>query len=265
MIARFLSLTAVLLSLAACMSAEAIDQRAVQEAASGLFSGGQSAEGGVPLFGNPSDDSEAALGREAYVNRIGRYVAAQSARPALPWTFAVIDSDDINAFSAPGGYVFVTRGLYALLQNEAELAGVLGHEIAHVNERHHVRLLQQNRVLLLGQELLTRQVKSEPVQKVAGTGLELYTRALDKEDEFGGDRLALLYAARAGYDPYAYVALLDRLGVGGDSDRLSLLFKTHPHPSDRVEALAGAIGNRWDDLSAGKAPTRLVPLPAPGR
>jgi predicted Zn-dependent protease len=236
--------------------------------------------GGVPLIGNPDDLQETALGREIagrllaavpplrqealqnYVNQVGRYVAAQSDRPTLPWTFAVIDSDDINAFAAPGGYIFVTRGLYQVLDNEAELAAVLGHEIAHVNERHQVKLLQKNRVLALGQELLTRKVKNESAKTLAGTGVEVFARALDKEDEFTCDRLGIIYAARAGYDPYAYIALLDRLGIGSDNDRLALLFKTHPHPADRVAALAEAIGSHWDALPVGAAPARLMRLPA---
>ncbi len=256
------------------------------EGAYNVFSGspeGGGEAGGVPLFGNPNDAQETALGREiagrllatvpplrqdalqSYVNKVGRYVAAQSDRPNLPWTFAIIDSDDINAFAAPGGYIFVTRGLYQSLDNEAELAAVLGHEIAHVNERHQVRLLQKSRALALGQEMLSRKVKKESVKAVAGTGVEVFARALDKEDEFACDRLGVLYAARAGYDPFAYIDLLDRLGVGSDNDRLALLFKTHPHPADRVEALAEGIGSRWDALPVRAAPKRLARLPAAGK
>ncbi|HEU5283717.1 MAG TPA: M48 family metalloprotease, partial [Burkholderiales bacterium] len=84
---------------------------------------------------------------QAYVNRVGRWVALQSGRPDLKWTFGVIESADINAFAAPGGYVFVTRGLYARLQDEAQLAGVLAHEVGHVQQKHHLKLLQQQQLL----------------------------------------------------------------------------------------------------------------------
>lgn len=284
---RLIMLTLTCLTLLVPPVAQALDlDKKSLKGAFDILSGspeGGAETGGVPLIGNPNDAQETALGREiagrllatvpplrqdalqSYVNQVGRYVAAQSDRPGLLWTFAVIDSDDINAFAAPGGYIFVTRGLYQLLDNEAELAAVLGHEIAHVNERHQVRLLQKNRALALGQEMLTRKVKNESVKALAGTGVEVFARALDKEDEFACDRLGVFYAARAGYDPFAYVALLDRLGIGSNSDRLALLFKTHPHPADRVAALAEGIGSRWDALPVGATPKRLARIPTAGK
>jgi predicted Zn-dependent protease len=230
----------------------------------------------VPLIGQMSDADEQALGREIagrllaasplvpnealqkYVNRVGRYVAAQSQRPSLNWTFGVIQSDDINAFAAPGGYVFVTAGLYRMLENEAELAGVLAHEIAHVNERHHVKLLQQARLLELGTGFLLGKTKSDTVKNLAGNGLEVYARSLDKNAEFACDRLAIQYAAKAGYDPFAYIAVLDRIGASEDADQLALLYKTHPHPGERLEALENLLGNRWDALGGAGVPQRWV-------
>jgi predicted Zn-dependent protease len=232
----------------------------------------------VPLIGQMSDADEQALGREIagrllassplvpnealqqYVNRVGRYVAAQSLRPSLNWTFGVIQSDDINAFAAPGGYVFVTRGLYRTLENEAELAGVLAHEIAHVNERHHVKLLQQARLLQLGQSALLGKAKSDTVKNLAGNGLEVYARSLDKNAEFACDRLAITYAAKAGYDPFAYIAVLDRIGASEDADQLALLYKTHPHPGERLEVLENQMGDRWDALGNSVIPQRWVGL-----
>jgi predicted Zn-dependent protease len=195
---------------------------------------------------------------QRYVNRVGRYVAAQSQRPSLNWTFGVIQSDDINAFAAPGGYVFLTRGLYRMLENEAELAGVLAHEIAHVNERHHVKLLQQTRLLQLGQSALLGKAKSDTVKNLAGNGLEVYARSLDKSAEFACDRLAITYAAKAGYDPFAYIAVLDRIGASEDADQLALLYKTHPHPAERLNVLEGLMGNRWDALGGAGVPPRWV-------
>lgn len=233
---------------------------------------------GIPLIGNPVDADEEALGREVagrllataplvndpalqkYVNQVGAYVAQQSERPQLRWTFGVIASDDINAFAAPGGYIFITSGLYRLLQNEAELAGILGHEITHVNLRHHVKLLQKTRLLAKGKDLLA-QGQSATVQELAGTGAELYARSLDKEAEFACDRIGIEYAARAGYEPFAYIDALDRIGASDRSDRLALLFKTHPHPADRIDALQQALGDRWDALG-GVTPQRWVKLAA---
>src|SRR5512145_1976492 len=92
-----------------------------------------------------------------YVNRVGEWVASQSERPDLPWHFGVIQSDDVNAFAAPGGYIFVTLGLYRLLQNEADLAGVLGHEIGHVIRQHHLKILQQSKLVDLGGKALSKE------------------------------------------------------------------------------------------------------------
>jgi len=197
---------------------------------------------------------------QRYVNQVGRYLAAQGPRSGLDWTFGVIENHDINAFAAPGGYVFVTRGLYRLLENEAALAGVLAHEMVHVNERHYVKLLQQQRILALGQEYLLGRVKSATAQQLAGSGLELYARSLDKDAEFACDRLGIQAAARAGYDPFAYLAVLDRIGADTHADQLELLYKTHPHPATRLDALEQLIGTRWDGLGGAAATARWVKL-----
>ena len=89
--------------------------------------------------------ADAAL--QSYVNRVGRWVASQTERPDLPWHFGVIDSPAINAFAAPGGTVLVTRGLYEILDSEAQLAGVLGHEIGHIVRRHHITVMQKSAVI----------------------------------------------------------------------------------------------------------------------
>ena len=234
--------------------------------------------GQVPLVSTVGDADEMALGREIagrllaayplvdnpplqqYVNRVGRYLASQGPRPALNWTFGVIENDDINAFATPGGYLFVTRGLYRRLENEAELAGVLAHEMVHVTERHYVKLLQQQRALALGQEYLLGRVKSASVQQLAGSGLELYARSLDKDAEFACDRLGIQAAARAGYDPFAYLAVLDRIGADTHADQLALLYQTHPHPASRLDALEQLIGSRWDSLGGVSATARWVAL-----
>lgn len=234
--------------------------------------------GQVPLVGTVSDADEMALGREIagrllaayplldnpplqqYVNRVGRYLASQGPRPGLAWTFGVIQNDAVNAFATPGGYLFVTSGLYRRLESEAELAGVLAHEMVHVNERHYVRLLQQQRALALGQEYLLGKVRSATVQQLAGNGLELYARSLDKEAEYACDRLGIQAVARAGYDPFAYLAVLDRIGADTDADQLALLYQTHPHPASRLDALEQLIGARWDALGGISTTARWVAL-----
>ena len=241
---------------------------------------GNSADAAIPLVGNPTNADEEKLGREVagrllgasplvqdvalqkYVNKVGRHVAAQSGRPELNWTFGVIETPSVNAFAAPGGYVFITRGLYAMLQTEAELAGVIAHEIGHVNARHHVRLMQKQRAVSMGQDLLSRKAGNDTVKMLVGNGAEILARSLDKESEYEADRLGVYYATRAGYDTYGLAAVLDRLQASGDSDRFTLLYKTHPLPGERLSALDVALDGHYDKVPAGQSlPKRLAKLP----
>ncbi|HUX63043.1 M48 family metalloprotease [Sulfuricella sp.] len=220
-------------------------------------------------LGGYSEEEEIAIGREIagnllgaaplvkdrqlqkYVNNVGRWVASQSERPDLAWHFGVIESKDINAFAAPGGYIFVTRGLYQLLGNEAELAGVLAHEIGHVIRKHHLKILQQSQLVDLGGKLLAKQVGSdEKIHNLIGSGAEIVSRSLDKNAEFEADRIAVVLAARAGYDAFGLPEVLQEIGhsAAGDSGSVALLFKTHPHPDERLTKLGDAVGSRFDGL-----------------
>lgn len=189
-----------------------------------------------------------------YVNQVGRWVALQSERPDLPWQFGVIDSTDINAFSAPGGFVFITKGLYLKLHSESELAGVLGHEIAHVVRKHQLKILRQSQFIGLGADALGREVKGQDaIQNLIGSGAEIMSRKLDKNAEFEADRMGMVLAARAGYDAYGLPTVLEEIGhvAPGDSS-VALLFKTHPAPDVRFSMLSEAVGDRLDKLPPGK-------------
>lgn len=187
---------------------------------------------------------------QKYINNVGRWVASQSERPDLPWHFGVIESKDINAFAAPGGYIFVTRGLYQQLQNEAALAGVLAHEIGHVIRQHHLKILQQSSLVALGGEALSRQVgNNEKVQKLIGSGAEVVARSLDKNAEFEADSIAVVLSARAGYDPFSFPEVLQGIGhIARDDNSVELLFKTHPHPDERLDKLNVAMDDRLDNI-----------------
>lgn len=192
---------------------------------------------------------------QKYVNQVGRWVASQSERPDLPWHFGVIESEDLNAFAAPGGYVLITKGIYRQLRNEAELAGVLAHEIGHVVKKHQLKLLQKQQLLSLGAGLLSGKLGKEnpTVQKVIGSGAEISARSLDKDAEYEADRIGVVLAGRAGYDPYGLPEVLQTIGhAGKDDSRVALLFKTHPHPDDRLAKLGDAIGGRLDKVEDGK-------------
>lgn len=197
--------------------------------------------------------NDAAL--QNYVNKVGRWVANQSERADLPWHFGVIESEDINAFAAPGGYVIITKGLYRKLENEAQMAGVLSHEIAHIVKSHHLKILQKSQLLDLGADLLGKQLgkDSQIIQKVIGSGAEVCARSLDKSAEFEADRMGVVLTARAGYEPYGLPEVLQAIGqTGKDENSVALLFKTHPHPDDRLVKLDDAIANRLDKIKDGK-------------
>ena len=197
--------------------------------------------------------ADAAL--QSYVNRVGRWVASQTERPDLPWHFGVIDSPAINAFAAPGGTVLVTRGLYEILDSEAQLAGVLGHEIGHIVRRHHITVMQKSAVISAGAQLAQARDRSLLVGNLIGTGAEIFARGLDKSAEFEADQIGIVLAARAGYSPYGLIEVLHKLSArGSDDNSLALLFKTHPHPNERLSELAGALAPRAAALPSGKEP-----------
>lgn len=222
---------------------------------------------------NPSTEEEIKLGREIagnllgaaplvkdnalqkYVNSVGRWVASQSERPDLPWRFGVIESEDINAFAAPGGYIMITKGLYRKLTNEAQLAGVLGHEIGHVVQKHQLKVLQKQQLLSMGAGFLNKKYAKDNqlMSKAIGTGAEISARSLDKSAEYEADRLGLSYATRAGYEPYGLTEVLQTIGqTSKDDGSVALLFKTHPHPDERLVALGDAIGSKLDNVKNGK-------------
>lgn len=198
--------------------------------------------GAAPLVKN------AAL--QKYVNNVGRWIASQSERPDLPWHFGVIESNDINAFAAPGGYIFVTKGLYRLLQSESELAGVLAHEIGHVVEKHHLKVLQQSRLVDMGSKIAIQQTgENQVVKNLIGNGAEMFSRSLDKNAEYEADRIAVILAARAGYDPFGLPTVLQDIGhASKDASSVKLLFKTHPLPEDRLTHLDEATDGRLDRI-----------------
>lgn len=201
--------------------------------------------GAAPLLDNPE--------LQRYVNRVGRWIALQTERPDIPWQFGVLDDEDINAFAAPGGYVFITKGLLARMNNEAELAGVLAHEISHVLRKHHLQAIKKGARSELLAGLADEAIKSrggdERLSKLVSAGTELYARGLDKEDEFESDRMGVVLAARAGYDPYGLPAVLQTLqSINPEDSNLALMFKTHPGFDKRLELLGQLMSPALDDF-----------------
>jgi predicted Zn-dependent protease len=192
---------------------------------------------------------------QQYVNQVGRWVSLHTERPDLPWQFGVLDSSDVNAFATPGGTIFITNGLLQRLNNESELAGVLAHEMVHVLRKHHLAALQKGARMDIASELAGEALKgktdSAVLDKAIKAGTEVYARGLDKNDEFEADRMGIVIATRAGYDPYGLPAVLQMLDAMNAKDSsLALMFKTHPAPHDRLSLLDKEMGDRFDAYAA---------------
>ncbi len=190
---------------------------------------------------------------QRYVNRVGRWLALQTERPDLPWHFGVLDDNDVNAFAAPGGYVFITKGLLARMNSEAELAGVLAHEISHVLRKHHLQAVKKGARTELMTDLANDAIKSrggDPrLTKLVSAGTEIYARGLDKKDEYEADRMGIVIAARAGYDPYGLPAVLQTLqSINPDDSKLALMFKTHPSLDDRLGLLDVLMSGEFESM-----------------
>ncbi len=180
------------------------------------------------------------------VNLVGRWVASQTSRPDLPWTFGVIDTPEVNAFAAPGGFILVTRGLYQLLSSDSELAAVLGHEIGHCVQRDHYSVIHKQEVATAGKDLTLENV-SAGSDTVAGSyarryaeknGAAIMLTSLDRGAEYRADEAAEFYLARAGMNPLALYAVLQKLtALGSESASLAQLYKTHPPLDARLDQI----------------------------
>lgn len=195
--------------------------------------------GAAPLVRDPE--------MQRYVNRVGHWIALQTGRSDIAWRFGVLDTPNVNAFAAPAGYVLITRGLLARLNDEAELAGVLAHEVGHVVERHHAEAMAgKDRAGALAS--LATDLAAPKNQKVA-SGLSnlakgVYSAGLDKKDEYAADRLGVLYATRAGYHPYGLPRVLQMYAGAAGESGFELLFSTHPSPQERLDHLELAMDGR---------------------
>jgi predicted Zn-dependent protease len=205
-----------------------------------------------------SEEQEVQLGRESdaeirktmglyddpelqrYVQQIGLRLAKASERPHLPWSFAVVDSPAINAFAVPGGFIYLTRGILPFLDNEAELAGVLGHEIGHVTARHSVS--QYSRQTAAGVGLGVLGIFIPQVQQaapLAEAGLGALFLKYGRDDEREADRLGVKYTAGNGWDPAGVAGMLTTLArldeASGSRRGVPNWLSTHPAPADRVQ------------------------------
>ena len=203
----------------------------------------------VANFGLYPDD-----GIQKFIDEKGQKMAAVSHRPQLKYEFKVLDSPVVNAFALPGGYVYFTRGILAHFNNEAEFAGVLGHEIGHVTARHSVRQYSKQMVAQLG--FIVGLVVSEEFRKyadVANAGMGLMFLKFGRNDESESDRLGVEYSTKIGYDAHemaGFFSTLNRLS-GGSENRIPVFQSTHPDPIDRNKKTE-ALATEWQRKSTGK-------------
>jgi predicted Zn-dependent protease len=191
----------------------------------------------MPVYDNPA--------LQRYVEDIGMRLARTSHRPNLPWQFTVVDVAAVNAFALPGGFVYVTRGLLAYLSSEADLAGVLGHEIGHVTARHSVQQYSKSAGTQLGLLGLGIFVPStQPFSGMADMGLQTLFLKYGRDDEMEADRLGAEYAARQEWDPRGVREMLTslaRLDEATDRRGIPNWLSTHPAASERVVKVAPAV------------------------
>ena len=176
-----------------------------------------------------------------YLQTVGSGIASKSERPNLPWTFRAVDDPSPNAFALPGGYVFVTRGLLDLMNNEAELASVLGHEIGHVTARHSVHQMSEQQLAQLA--LGVGAILSPTVAQLGGAasqGLGLLFLKYSRDDERQADDLGFRYALNQGYD-VRYMddvfRSLQRLGEASKESPLPSWLATHPGEAERIQTI----------------------------
>jgi predicted Zn-dependent protease len=202
---------------------------------------------------------------QAYVRGVGLKIAATTERPNLPWSFDVIDDAAVNAFALPGGFIFVTRGILSHMNNEAELATVLGHEIGHVTARHSVRQISRAQLAQLG--LGIGSILNSSVAALAGVasqGLGLLFLKFGRDDETQADDLGFRYGLKNGYDVREMKTMFTMLqrvsSIGNQQGRLPQWLSTHPDPENRIaktderlatvtQNLSGAIVDRDKFLS----------------
>lgn len=210
-------------------------------------------------FGKPVNNE--ALQR--YVNLVGNSVARNSRRSTIPYQFVVLDSQVQNAFAAPGGVIFISRALLDILENEAELAAVLAHEVGHVAEKHALKSIRRAQFLQGAGAITAATMKGSEGKKfesmIGDLQATLFDKGLDKAMEYEADLAALETTYRTGYDPAAMVSVLQKLKrlQAGDVGKGSW-FSTHPPLDERIARLNSVMEKYPDRNSLAKLPGRFV-------
>lgn len=211
----------------------------------------------VKAAGGISDEEEIAMGREVasnlcarygvyeneklarYLNLVGQALVRNCDRKNIKYRFAVLNSNTVNAFAAPGGYIFVTRGALRLMKDESELAGVLAHEIAHISKRHIVEEIRKSNLIGAGTDIINEISKDkEMTKKLTEFSTDILFKGYSRKDEEEADLLAVEYLKRTGYDTSGIKNFIETLSSQKpDEPKFLVLFKTHPHPTERLKTI----------------------------
>jgi beta-barrel assembly-enhancing protease len=205
---------------------------------------------------NVTDDEEKQLGEQVsaqlrnrfgvmqdekvtkYVTLVGSVLAQASTKPKVDWKFVVLDTDGVNAYAAPGGYVHITRGLLGLMKNEAELAGVLGHELTHITERHTIEAIKQGKLVNMGGEAAGSGggLRQQFISRMAAAAFnKVFEGQFSQGDENESDRIGSQLANKTGYAPNGIAEVLKKIQArnGSRSDRNGM-FASHPSIKERI-------------------------------
>lgn len=210
-------------------------------------------------FGKP-------VGNEAlqqYLNLVGNSVAANSRRPTIPYQFAVLDSQVQNAFAAPGGVIFISKALVGLIENEAELAAVLAHEVGHVAAKHAISTIRRTQFLSGAGTITAATMKGSKGKQfesmIGDLQSVLFDKGLDKGMEFEADAAAMETAYRTGYDPRGMITVLKKMQkIEASSSKKGSWFSTHPPLADRITQLEAQLDKYPDAATLARLPERFA-------
>ena len=225
---------AVLLLLASCAKNPVTGKRQLAISEESEIAMGKQSDPQIVATMGVYDDDEL----QAFINRLGQAMAAESHRPNLDWTFRIVDSDVVNAFAVPGGYVYFTRGILAHFNNEAEFAGVLGHEIGHVTARHSAAQIRKQQVAQVG--MIAGALASNTVRQnfdAVNQGMQLLFLKYGRDAESQSDELGVEYSTDLGYDANYMAGFFETIGrlqqeAGVD---IPSFLSTHPDPANREQ------------------------------
>lgn len=179
-----------------------------------------------------------------YLNRVGtiaRRLIKHVERKDLTWHFAVLDTDEVNAFAAPGGYIYVTKGLMKMIESDDELAGVIAHEMGHVDKKHSVRQAEKAgllTILVAGLGLNKKTQKYAPYAAIAAYFTNL---KFSRDDEYEADSCAVKYSHAAGYNPNGLITFFNKINNDSKASKVTKYFSTHPPTNDRIKKVREQI------------------------